>query len=43
MSYSLSIVCFLLTYIYIKLFMGKDDEEAKKPDRNSKRQRRLAL
>jgi len=41
MSYSLSIVCFVLTYIYIKLFMGKENEEAVKQDRKTKRQRRL--
>ena len=42
MSYSLSIVCFLLTYIYIRLFMGKGDDEAEKPGRKPRRQRRLA-
>jgi len=43
MSYSLSVVCFVLTYIYIKLFMGKDDEEAAKPGRKSRKLRRQAI
>ncbi|MCL1895685.1 MAG: sugar ABC transporter permease [Clostridiales bacterium] len=42
MSYSLSIVCFFLTLIYIKLFMGKGDDGAVDPDKKPKRQRRLA-
>ena len=42
MSYSLSIVCFFLTLIYIKLFMGKGDEEGERLGRRPGRQRRLA-
>ena len=30
MSYSLSVLCFLLTYIYIRLFMGSEENEKKK-------------
>ena len=37
MSYSLSIVCFVLTLLYIKLFLGKEDDVAKKKDRKSKK------
>jgi len=43
MSYSLSIVCFVLTLLYIKLFLGKDVDPAKKPDKKSNRLRRQAL
>jgi multiple sugar transport system permease protein len=42
MSYSLSIVCFVLTYLYIKIFMGKENEEGVKPDKKPRMQRRLA-
>jgi len=43
MSYSLSIVCFVLTLIYIKLFLGKEDDGTKKPDKKSKRLGRQVL
>ena len=43
MSYSLSIVCFFLTYIYIKVFMGRSNDDTKKPDKSSKRQRRMVI
>ncbi|MCL1809016.1 MAG: sugar ABC transporter permease [Clostridiales bacterium] len=38
MSYSLSMLCFLLTFIYIKVFMGSGDEP--KQDKLAKKQRR---
>ena len=44
MSYSLSIVCFVLTLLYIKLFLGKEKEMAeKKRDKKSKGLRRQVL
>jgi len=39
MSYSLSIVCFVLTYIYIKVFLGKENAEAAKADKIKKKGR----
>jgi len=39
MSYSLSIVCFVLTYIYIKVFLGKENAEAAKADKLKKKGR----
>jgi hypothetical protein len=27
MSYTLSIICFMLTFVYIKLFMGNEDSK----------------
>jgi len=42
MSYSLSIVCFVLTYIYIKVFLGKENAEDAKSNKISKRKGRLA-
>ena len=39
MSYSLSIVCFVLTYIYIKVFLGKENAEAAKSDKLKKKGR----
>ena len=48
MSYMLSIICFILTYIYIKLFMREDDGNLKKLPRKEKlsyaeRRKRRAL
>jgi len=39
MSYSLSMLCFLLTFIYIKVFMGSDDA-GPRPDKLARKQRR---
>jgi hypothetical protein len=46
MSYALSIVCFMLTLLYIRLFMGKGEEQTDKPgkpDRLAKKIRRSGL
>jgi len=44
MSYTLSMVCFVLTLLYIRLFMGKGEEvDAKKPARISRKERRAML
>lgn len=40
MSYSLSMLCFLLTYIYIKVFLGNEDSSGKQRGL-SRKQRRL--
>ena len=42
MSYSLSMICFLLTYIYIKLFMGSD-EKAVNQKKLMKERRKLEI
>ena len=42
MSYMLSMICFALTYIYIKVFMG-DKEDKPKRVRRAKKQRELAV
>ena len=39
MSYSLSLVCFALTYLYIKLFLGKGDDAGKMKKYNRKQRR----
>ena len=36
MSYTVSMICFALTYVYIKVFMGNDDAQ-KKPFRRRRR------
>jgi ABC-type sugar transport system permease subunit len=43
MSYALSIVCFVLTLIYIRVFMDKGEEKADKPDKYAKKIRREGL
>ena len=43
MSYALSIVCFVLTLVYIRLFMGKGEEPAEKPGRPAKKIRRQGI
>jgi len=39
MSYTLSVICFLLTYIYIKIFLGSDASKAKKKKRPNRKRR----
>jgi len=44
MSYTLSMVCFVLTLLYIRLFMGKGEEAAPtRPSRAEKKRRRAVL
>lgn len=39
MSYTLSMICFLLTFLYIKIFMGRDEDRVSRKER---RRRRMA-
>lgn len=37
MSYTLSMICFLLTFLYIKIFVGRDEERISRKERRRRR------
>ena len=39
MSYTVSMICFALTFVYIKVFMGDDDKEKKLPWRKRRKEK----